>query len=248
MKTLKNWVQFNESKSGKIIYEMTGSPKDSMTMLPPKDRTKAVFAAELAKHGYVQGRLNKDCDLLVAQTMDTYTLKMKKAEEYGCKVTTYKSLIKKHKMFRNVESIQDEEVGQIELIFDGGSPTTWYYIEDAINDGLLDERLGLNDEILSEYATKLELEFDDLSMESLTDNIIDDFENELNNLFDFLIERGDLDHKPSVEISGTDENGEEYEFSYFSDVVNTNVCEMCKKNYVTFKGELCDMCLTNPIK
>jgi len=218
MKTLKNWDQFNESKSGKITYEMTGSPKNDMTFLPPKERTKSVFAAELAKYGYVQGRLNKDCDLLVAQTMDIYTEKMKKAEEYGCKVTTYKSLIKKHKMFRDVESHEyDDEVGQIELIFDGGSPTTWYYISDAINNGLLDERLGLNDEILSEYATKLELEFDDLSMETLSDNIIYDFENELNNLFEFLIERGDLDHKPSVEISGTDENGEEYEFSYFSE-------------------------------
>lgn len=223
MKTLQNWQQFNETKGGKIVYEMTGSPRDAMSMLAPKERTKAVFAAELAKHGYVKGRLNKDCDLLIATSMDTYTTKMKKAEDYGCKVTTYKSLIKKHKMFRNNESVEggfawnhiNDEVGQIELIFDGGSPTTWFYINDAINDGLLDEKLGLYDEILSEYATKLELEFDDLDMETLTDNIIDDFENELNNLFDFLIERGDLDHKPTVEISGTDENGEEYEFSYF---------------------------------
>lgn len=90
----------NESKDGKIVFEMTGSPKDDMQMLPAKERTKAVFAEALGKHGYVHGRLNKDCDLLVTNSPESASLKMQKADDYDCKVVTYASLIRKYKLFK----------------------------------------------------------------------------------------------------------------------------------------------------
>ena len=101
---IHNWEQFNEALSNRrIVFEMTGSPRDDMQMLPRGKRTKAVFAEELGKHGYIHGRLNKDCDLLIAEAKDLDTIKMQKAEQYGCSVTTYAALIKKHKLFKDYE-------------------------------------------------------------------------------------------------------------------------------------------------
>ena len=102
---IQNWEQFNESlneakSQHRIVFEMTGSPKEFMPVSLGSQRTKATFAEALAKHGYVHGRLNKDCDLLVAESKDLWTIKMKKAEEYGCDVTTYAALIKKYKLFK----------------------------------------------------------------------------------------------------------------------------------------------------
>lgn len=109
MKKIQNWTQFNEGKSDDIIFEMTGSPRDFMQMLPPKERTKDVFATELAKYGYKRGRLNKDCDLLVCESKEIFSNKMKKAiDDFGCDIVTYKSLINKYKMFKNNESFDQE--------------------------------------------------------------------------------------------------------------------------------------------
>jgi len=221
---IKNWIQFNESKSEKIVYEMTGSPRDAMQMLPPKQRTKTIFAKELSDHGYVQGRLNKDCDLLITNSMDTETNKMKKAAEYGCDITTYDALINKYNMFSDInENASHDEVGEILLTYDGQSPTTWFYIQDAILDGLLEEKLQMDDAICEEFAQYYadmtgEIDQDDVdyfTMEELATMIEQDFDKTLDILFDYLIEVEYLDKKPSVEISGNDEQEEEWEFSYF---------------------------------
>ena len=98
---IMNFKDFvNESKNHKIIYQMTGSPKMDLQFLEPKERTKSSFAAELADYGYVQGRMNKDCDLLITNDPTATTNKMKMAEKYNVKVVTYADMIKKHNLFK----------------------------------------------------------------------------------------------------------------------------------------------------
>ena len=97
---IMNFKDFvNESKNNKIIYQMTGSPKMDLQFLDPKDRTKSSFAAELADHGYVQGRMNKDCDLLITNDPSASSNKMKMAAKYNIKVVTYSEMIKKYNLF-----------------------------------------------------------------------------------------------------------------------------------------------------
>jgi hypothetical protein len=98
---IMNFKDFvNESKNNKIIYQMTGSPKMDLQFLDPKDRTKSSFAAELADHGYVQGRMNKDCDLLITNDPSASSNKMKMAAKYNIKVVTYAEMIKKYNLFK----------------------------------------------------------------------------------------------------------------------------------------------------
>ena len=119
------------------------------------------------------------------------------------------------KKFKNfITESHDEEVGELLLIYDGQSPTTWYFIQDAINDGLLDEKLQLDNETIEQYGKEVHNE-NYIDMESITDMILYDFDEELDLLFDWMINNDLLDKKPTVEIEGYDEDGEEYEFSYF---------------------------------
>ncbi|NPV12752.1 MAG: hypothetical protein HPY57_13275 [Ignavibacteria bacterium] len=209
----------------KIIYEMTGSPRSAMQMMPPKERTKAVFDEALSKHGYIWGKLNKNCDLLVAESLDKMSAKMKKAQDLGIKITTYDALIKKHKLFQNNEEFEyNNEPGKLLLKYDGQSPTTWFFLSDAILNGLLEEKLDLSENEAEEFAHYLvelgEMEEEDVytfSLSELADMIEQDFEETLDKLFDFLIESDAewFDHKPSIEIVGEDENGEEHELIYY---------------------------------
>jgi hypothetical protein len=112
------------------------------------------------------------------------------------------------KNWKNFNESYNDEVGEINLYYNGEGPTTWFFIQDAIRDGLLEEKLDLIDDIIIEYD-------DELDMETLTDNIIDDFEPELDKLLDFLINKGYLDSKPTIEIEGEDEDGDYWEFTYF---------------------------------
>jgi len=101
-KNVVNFADFlikESKKSGKIIFEMTGSPRNDLQFLPPKERTKSKFALELSNHGYVQGRLNKDCDVLITNEPNSDTNKMRKAHDLGIKIVTYVSLIEKYKLF-----------------------------------------------------------------------------------------------------------------------------------------------------
>ena len=211
-----------EPKSGKRIYfEMTGSPRSAMTMLPPKERTKDVFATELEKYGFKRSTLNKQCDILIATDLDVWTNKMKKAEDMGIEVTTYAKLIKQYKLFKDNENMEYDEVGQLELWWDGEGPSTWFYLSDAIKDGIIDEKLQLDDDMAQGFAEYLlELgEIDEDSVEwfdldELAIMIEQDFDETLDKLFDYLMEERFIDHFPTVEIKGEDENGEEWNFSY----------------------------------
>jgi len=102
-KNVVNFADFmikESKKSGKIIMEMTGSPRLDLQFLPPKERTKSKFALALSEHGYVQGRLNKDCDVLITNEPNADTNKMKLAHKHGIKIVTYASLIEKYKLFK----------------------------------------------------------------------------------------------------------------------------------------------------
>jgi len=114
--------------------------------------------------------------------------------------------------FKTFENYNDE-TGELLLIYDGSSPTTWFYITDAIIDGLLDEKLQLDDTTIEEIGIVC---FDDENMtgDELYDNIIDDFQGTLQTLFDYLTKEDILDDYPSVEIRGVDEDGEDWEFYY----------------------------------
>ena len=92
----------NESKKeGKTIMVMTGSPKIDMFMVEPANkRTKTTFALALSEFGYVQGRMNKDCDVLITDDDNSETNKMEYAHKNGIKIVTYASLIKKYQLFK----------------------------------------------------------------------------------------------------------------------------------------------------
>ena len=72
---------------GKII-EMTGSPK-------PVAKTKEVFLAMLAQYGFTQNKMSKKnniVDILVTDSKESKTTKMKLAEELGIEIMTYEEL------------------------------------------------------------------------------------------------------------------------------------------------------------
>ena len=122
--------------------------------------------------------------------------------------------LKKFENFVNEESYDDDEVGGINLKVNGARPTTWYFLSDAIMNGLLEQTLDLNDEILEQYGENIGIDY--LSMEDLTDMLIEDFETELGNLLSFLIEMNYLSQDiSSVSIEGEDEDGEYHEYDFF---------------------------------
>jgi len=114
------------------------------------------------------------------------------------------------------ESYDDDEVGGINLKVNGARPTTWYFLSDAIMNGLLEETLDLNDEIIEQYGENNGIDY--LTMEDLTDMLIEDFETELGNLLSFLIEIDYLSQDiSSVSIEGEDDDGEYHEYDFFLD-------------------------------
>ncbi|MDP6526580.1 MAG: hypothetical protein QGH15_20395 [Kiritimatiellia bacterium] len=83
--------------AGEIHYEMTGSPKTAGF------KTKAELIEHLAGHGYVKDDLSgegygkvpdKVCDLLLTDSYDSPSSKMKKAEKLGIRILTYEDLLK----------------------------------------------------------------------------------------------------------------------------------------------------------
>ena len=85
--------------NGTIIFEMTGSPRSAMMDMDPKLRTKAEFYKRLKPHGYLHGRLNENCDMLVTNDLSSSSAKMEKAKDLDIKIVTYAQLIKKYKLF-----------------------------------------------------------------------------------------------------------------------------------------------------
>ena len=106
--------------------------------------------------------------------------------------------------------------GEILLSYDGDPPTTWYYINDAIINGLLDEKLQLDDDLIEKIGITCFHE-EDITPQDLCDIIIDDFEGSLQRTLHYLVELNHIDKEPSVIIEGIDEDGETYDLSYYPD-------------------------------
>ena len=130
----------------------------------------------------------------------------------------------REKELENVNESFDDDDAKLVLDYNG-KPTHWYFLNDAIQNGLLEERLDLDDDICEDFAKYL-IEIGDMEeggadyfgLEELKDLIIEDFEGTLDKLFDFL--KGDeiFFEKPTVEIIGEDEDGEEHEYYYEPEV------------------------------
>lgn len=76
-----------ESDMDTKIIEMTGSPKNFGF------NTKNDFMELISPYGFIQGKLNKDCNFLVTDDLSSVTSKMTKAEKLGVQVVTYSQLI-----------------------------------------------------------------------------------------------------------------------------------------------------------
>lgn len=90
----RNGIQIEETKheivsKDAIIYEMTGSPKDAGF------NKKEDFVSFLSKHNYSHGKLNKDCNLLITDSMSSNSSKMSTAKKLGVEIITYDALIEK---------------------------------------------------------------------------------------------------------------------------------------------------------
>ena len=124
--------------------------------------------------------------------------------------------MKKIKLFEDFS--QDEEYGKILLNYGNDLPTTWYYIEDAIINGLLDEKLQLDEDIIETFCEEQSYE-EMCGQQDLCDMLIQDFDNVLNRLLNYLKENDMLDEIPSsVIINGTDEKGEEWALEWHKEV------------------------------
>lgn len=121
-------------------------------------------------------------------------------------------MIKKWNEF-NENYTQDEEPGKILLYFNDDSPTTWYYINDALIDGLFIEKLDLSDEDVEAFGNSIEEEY--MDMNDLVDYITGDPDDSFKMLFDWMIGEGLIDKHPTIRIKGKDEDGEKYNISYY---------------------------------
>ena len=114
--------------------------------------------------------------------------------------------------FKTFENYKDEE-GELLLYYGENSPTTWFYIQDAIKDGLLDVNFDIDDDIVEQIGQTC---FNDeyMTQDDLCDMIMNDFEDSLQKIFKFLLEHDIIDDVVSIKIEGYDEDGEEWNFSY----------------------------------
>jgi len=108
----------------------------------------------------------------------------------------------------------DEEMGKVILNVDGRK-TTWYYLEDAIHDGLLDETFEMDESMAEDYGETVHNEY--IGLEDITDMLRDDFEQEIDNLLTYLYKKDHISDISLIEIEGEDEEGENHEYSYYSE-------------------------------
>lgn len=70
-------------KKGHTKFEMTNSPVSAGF------KTKNEFIEFVESHGYEPAKLNKDCNLLITESLDVNSDKMKKAKQLGIPIKTY---------------------------------------------------------------------------------------------------------------------------------------------------------------
>ncbi len=114
----------------------------------------------------------------------------------------------------NLNENYNDETGELLLTYNGDPPSTWFYIEDAIIEGLLDEKLQLDEELIEQIGETCFYE-ENMTQGELSDIIIQDFEGSLQRIFHYLIiDLEHLDDESTVEIKGVDEDGEDWNLYY----------------------------------
>jgi hypothetical protein len=116
----------------------------------------------------------------------------------------------------------DDEGGLVLTIEGEKYPSKWFYIHDAIMNGILEDYCqisSIDHEIIDEYgvwyAEQMGDNDDYMDIDTMTEMILQDFDVELGMLFQFLEEKEYIDRTPlSVTIEGEDEDGEEFELYY----------------------------------
>lgn len=112
---------------------------------------------------------------------------------------------------------EQEELGDILLKYDTDEPTTWFYIEDAISNGLLEEKLNLDQDTIDIFCSEFFNE-DFCSAEELGNMILEDFDGIIGKLLKFCLETNLIDKLPSsVSIKGNDENGDFYDLEWINE-------------------------------
>ena len=123
-----------------IYYEMTGSPRTAGF------NTKAELIKHLAGHGYVKDDLSgegygkvpdKVCDLLLTNSYDSPSNKMKKAKKLGIWILTFQDLLKeldegeKKKILLSGSQLAKEKLHELNELF-GGTIGSYYHIIKAL--------------------------------------------------------------------------------------------------------------------
>ena len=112
-------------------------------------------------------------------------------------------------------SVADRDTGELILNVEGRK-TTWFFINDAIYNGLIEETFDMDEEIIDQYGESLGEDY--YTYEDLTDLIREDFQTEVGNLIMFLKKNDYLDQDiSSIEISGVDEDGEDWDLQFYLD-------------------------------
>jgi len=223
MKTIQNWEQFNEA--AKKNYTAADVKKDFRRIedivekghdIADKKGTKA--DDEMLKLAVVQA--NKITNVVKAENRG----KAAEEENYHSIAKVFfdraKELIKK--LNEDVYSYgvprekwsDDEEIGGIELKVDDKHITHWYYLSDAIQNGLLEEYFDMSDGECEEYAKFAGIEDAEyVGLQELSDMLQQDFDEVMDSLTDFL----NID-EITIEIKGNGEDGDYAEIEYFKEV------------------------------
>lgn len=118
---------------------------------------------------------------------------------------------------------ESNESGNIKLQIDDKT-SHWFYIDDTIVNGILEDYLGLSDvdDIIEEYFDSLN---DDdyvgcTTLGELSDYFLDDFEEHMDHFLSYLIGHDFIEFKPEIEIHGKDDDDESWNFTYYPDMYN----------------------------
>lgn len=106
---------------------------------------------------------------------------------------------------------ENKEVG---VLINKDLKSKYEYLDDAIVNGLIENYFDLDVDLIEEFDDVYS--YGVFTNEELGDLIKDDFENVIDNIFSFLIDKGIIKEKENIQLLGTDENGDSVNFSYSS--------------------------------
>lgn len=118
---------------------------------------------------------------------------------------------------------ENNESGNIKLQI-GDKTSYWFYIDDVIVNGILENYLGLSDvdDVVEEYFNSLNDDdyIGSSTLNELSDYFLDDFEEHVDHFFTYLIGHDFMDSKPVIEINGKDDDDESWNLTYYPEMYN----------------------------